>query len=145
VTGDHPGSRNFATKCIPGFNREHLFHQKLQQGPISCSSNGGNRGSRSKTGEKTMSKFTAIAVAASLIVGSIGTVSFTTTAAEAGQSSVKFHFGHKKHHRFGFKKRYDTGYNQYDCDFLKRKAYRTGSRYWLGEYYRCIHFDRFED
>ncbi|MEM7299611.1 MAG: hypothetical protein AAF468_00895 [Pseudomonadota bacterium] len=84
-------------------------------------------------------KLTALAVAASLMVGAVGSVT-TSTAAEAG-SVVKVHFKKKgrhfhRHRHFGYHHGYYNPYRQ--CRWLKRKARRTGSRYWWREYRICM-------
>lgn len=57
------------------------------------------------------------------------------------------HFGHRHHRRYRglyFAAPFITygAYNYGSCHYLKRKAIRTGSRYWWRRYYRCRnHYD----
>lgn len=65
-----------------------------------------------------------------------------------GHSGPRIHFGGHRHHGHHHHRRYRGlyfaapfitygAYNYGSCHWLKRKAIRTGSRYWWNRYYRC--------
>ncbi len=57
-------------------------------------------------------------------------------------SHHRYH-GHHRHHRYGgiyFGAPYYYGYGYYgSCSWLRRKALRTGSRYWWNRYEACLY------
>ena len=68
----------------------------------------------------------------------------TTSAAPAAQGNVVLAHGRRLRHRhlhFGWGGGpywIDYGYGYRNCRWLKRKARRTGRRYWWNRYHRCM-------
>ncbi|MEM7300989.1 MAG: hypothetical protein AAF468_07885 [Pseudomonadota bacterium] len=77
-------------------------------------------------------KVPAMAVAIAIAAGSLTSIA-APSAAEAG-SRFSIHVGHG--YGVGYK-RYPK--NKWGCRIYKKRFHRTGDRYWLGEYYRCLH------
>lgn len=82
---------------------------------------------------------TLAAVAVSILAGA--------TVAEAGGKRKGFHKPHKGHYghnqRHGYHNRHNWHGGYYytsgnGCNYVFRKARRTGSPYWWNEYERCI-------
>ena len=74
------------------------------------------------TGASAMNLNNAIAIEAPQSAGTVQTVGF--------KKAFKF----RKFHRFH---RFNNHYYGHSCHWLKRKAYRTGSRYWWTRYRIC--------
>ena len=85
-------------------------------------------------------KITAMAVAASMTLGLMGSIAAPATA-EAG-SFLQIGSGHRHNNiYFGFRRNNHRHFHQRrynSCNFLKRRARHTHSRYWWNEYRRCI-------
>ncbi|MEM7300334.1 MAG: hypothetical protein AAF468_04555 [Pseudomonadota bacterium] len=83
-------------------------------------------------------KSTVTAIAATMMVGSVATIA-APSQAEAGNRV--FNKSYTAQHRF--KANTDYYPNKHGCRDFQLKYNHTGDRYWLGEYYRCLH--RFDD
>lgn len=100
-----------------------------------------------------MFRKTLIAAAIAMATFSAGTsgasamnIANATAAIEAPQNTAtvqkvgfkgKIRFKRHRFHRFHKFHGYHWGGS---CHWLKRKAYRTGSRYWWKKYKRCLYF-----
>ncbi len=83
-------------------------------------------------------KLTTLAIAASVLMGSV----VTATSAQAGNGYVKFGFFKGNTHGYG---KYEFPSNKHGCKIFKTKWHQTGDRYWQGQYYRCLHsFDDYD-
>ena len=90
--------------------------------------------------------FAAVPAASASVVGgmsSAAAAATTTFAAPAAQGNIvlaggKHRFRHWGHGRgWGHGHRWGYGYGYRNCRWLKRKAHRTGRRYWWNRYYNC--------